>query len=99
MSDEYHTQPDVPKGWYAMPDGRHRYWDGEGWTEKFTTPPPSREQRVARTKHLSWLAWLVALAIVMLLALATVRILHLEDQQARLYDQIRQNIENVGPPR
>ena len=25
----------TPAGWYAQPDGRQRYWDGQQWTEHF----------------------------------------------------------------
>jgi hypothetical protein len=35
--------PAPPAGWYADPAGgsRHRYWDGQRWTERTAPPPPS----------------------------------------------------------
>lgn len=32
--------PGTPPGWYPDPaSGRHRWWDGQKWTENFHTPP------------------------------------------------------------
>ena len=30
-----------PAGWYPQPDGRQRYWDGELWTERFSSDVPA----------------------------------------------------------
>ena len=52
---EYEPLPlDVPKGWYPMPDGRHRYWDGKRWSEKFTSSPPTPAQTKRRQRNLGW---------------------------------------------
>jgi hypothetical protein len=88
---------DVPKGWYPMPDGRHRYWDGKRWTENFSTQPPSPKQHARRMRNLTWLAWAVGLCLVLVLGVSVVRILHLETQQEQLVDQLRRDIENVRP--
>lgn len=98
MSDELETaQAEVPKGWYPMPDGRQRYWDGVRWTENFTTQPPTHQKLETRHRNLVWLAWAVGIVVVLVLGVAAVRILHLEQQQQQIYDQIRRDIDNVRP--
>ena len=95
---EYEPLPlDVPKGWYPMPDGRHRYWDGKKWTEKFTSSPPTPKQTKRRQRNLGWLAWAVGIVLIAALGLAAVRILHLETQQQQLIQQFKQEIDKVRP--
>ncbi|WP_392544939.1 DUF2510 domain-containing protein [Oryzobacter telluris] len=88
---------DVPEGWYPMPDGRQRFWNGERWTENFSMAPPTPQKHAKRMRKLTWLAWVVGALILIVLAVAAVRILHLEEQQQQLYDQIRRDIQNVRP--
>lgn len=96
-SDEDEPSLDVPEDWYAMPDGRQRFWNGTRWTENFTTSPPTPKKHARRMRNLTWLAWAVGVCLVIVLGVAAVRILHLEEQQQQLYEQIRRDIQNVRP--
>lgn len=41
---------DVERGWYRQKDGRERYWDGNGWTDRYRDDeaPPNPGDRSTR---------------------------------------------------
>ena len=62
----------APVGWYPQADGQLRHWDGELWTEHFAPGvPPVTTAAVGRTgPKASLVAWLVALALLLLFTVA-----------------------------
>ncbi len=49
MTDE--QRPSAPPGWYPLPGGKQRYWDGTAWTEEPPKPAPVAGTTASTTKQ------------------------------------------------
>ena len=64
----------APAGWYPQSDGQLRYWDGELWAEQFAPGVPPVTTAAVGMAHskLSLVAWVAALALLLLFTIAGV---------------------------
>lgn len=54
-------------GWFPQPDGRERYYDGEGWTEHYRDAPPPAAPAPPPQKKGGALKWVLIVGAVVLI--------------------------------
>lgn len=63
----------TPAGWYPVPDGRTRYWDGSQWTENFAGGQAAPKGK--RPLHKRWWFWLLMMPVGLILLLILLALL------------------------